>query len=307
MTSSSGPGIALKTEAMGLAISTELPLVIVNVQRGGPSTGLPTKTEQADLNQAVFGRNGDAPLPVLAAATPADCFDRAIEAVHLATRFMTPVMLLSDGYIANAAEPWKIPDMAAPAYAVRPVHFHADPEGFQPFRRDPQTGARPWAVPGTAGLGHSIGGLAKDFGSGNVSYDRDNHQLMTDARVGKIAGIADHLPPQTIEVGPDRARWRSSPGARPMGRRGWRCVGPWPAAGRLRIFNSAILAVAAQLGQFAGLFRPHPAARNEHRPIGRPLIGAVRPGGGTAQQSDRPAFPSARNRRSNRRPVGRLK
>lgn len=206
VTSSSGPGIALKTEAMGLAISTELPLVIVNVQRGGPSTGLPTKTEQADLNQAVYGRNGDAPLPVLAAASPADCFDRAIEAVDLATRFMTPVMLLSDGYIANAAEPWKIPDMAAPAYAPRPVHFHADPDGFQPFQRDPRTGARPWAVPGTPGLEHRIGGLEKDFNSGNVSYDRDNHQLMTDARVGKIAGIADHLPPQTIEIGPDRGK-----------------------------------------------------------------------------------------------------
>ena len=145
-------------------------------------------------------------MPVLAAASPADCFDRAIEAVDLATRFMTPVMLLSDGYIANAAEPWKIPEMAAPAYAPRPVHFHADPDGFQPFQRDPRTGARPWAVPGTPGLEHRIGGLEKDFNSGNVSYDRDNHQLMTDARVGKIAGIADHLPPQTIEIGPDRGK-----------------------------------------------------------------------------------------------------
>ena len=203
ITTSSGPGIALKTEAIGLAISTELPLVIINVQRGGPSTDLPTKTEQADLNQAVYGRNGDAPVPVIAAASPADCFERAIEAIEIATRFMTPVILLSDGYIANAAEPWEIPDLNGPAYAENPVQFQTESDGFHPYLRDPATGARPWAVPGTPGLEHRIGGLEKDFNSGNVSYDRDNHQRMTDARVGKIAGIADFLPEQTVEIGND--------------------------------------------------------------------------------------------------------
>lgn len=206
ITTSSGPGIALKTEAIGLAISTELPLVIINVQRGGPSTGLPTKTEQADLNQAVYGRNGDAPVPVIAAASPADCFERAIEAIEIATRFMTPVILLSDGYIANAAEPWEIPDLNDPAYAENPVQFQTESDGFHPYLRDPATGARPWAVPGTPGLEHRIGGLEKDFNSGNVSYDRDNHQRMTDARVGKIAGIADFLPEQTVEIGNDHGR-----------------------------------------------------------------------------------------------------
>lgn len=206
ITTSSGPGIALKTEAIGLAISTELPLVIINVQRGGPSTGLPTKTEQADLNQAVYGRNGDAPVPVIAAASPADCFERAIEAIEIATRFMTPVILLSDGYIANAAEPWEIPDLNDPAYAENPVQFQTESDGFHPYLRDPATGARPWTVPGTPGLEHRIGGLEKDFNSGNVSYDRDNHQRMTDARVGKIAGIADFLPEQTVEIGNDHGR-----------------------------------------------------------------------------------------------------
>ena len=173
------------------------------MQRGGPSTDLPTQTEQADLNQAVYGRNGDAPVPVIAAASPADCFERAIEAIEIATRFMTPVILLSDGYIANAAEPWEIPDLNDPAYAENPVQFQTESDGFHPYLRDPTTGARPWAVPGTPGLEHRIGGLEKDFNSGNVSYDRDNHQRMTDARVGKIAGIADFLPEQTVEIGND--------------------------------------------------------------------------------------------------------
>ena len=204
VTSSSGPGIALKTEAIGLAISTELPLVIVNSQRAGPSTGLPTKTEQSDLHQAVYGRNGDAPMAVIAAATPTDCFDVAIEAVRLATRYMTPVMLLTEGYLANAAEPWLIPD--ADELPTFPVKFRTDPENFQPFARDPETLARPWAIPGTPGLEHRIGGLEKDSVTGNVSYDADNHQHMTDVRAAKIAGIANDIPEQQVSCGEPRGQ-----------------------------------------------------------------------------------------------------
>ena len=201
LTSSSGPGIALKTEALGLAVATELPLVVVNSQRAGPSTGMPTKAEQADLFQAVYGRNGDAPLPVVAAATPVDCFEVAIEAVRLATRFMTPVMFLIDGYLANAAEPWQLPDPATiPSF---PVAFRTDPEGFHPFDRDPKTLARPWAIPGTPGLAHRIGGLERDFDTGHISYDPTNHQRMTDVRLAKIAGIADDIAPQELQLGPD--------------------------------------------------------------------------------------------------------
>jgi 2-oxoglutarate ferredoxin oxidoreductase subunit alpha len=199
VTSSSGPGIALKTEAIGLAISTELPLIVVNAQRAGPSTGLPTKTEQSDLYLAVYGRNADAPMPVIAAATPTDSFDVAIEAVRIATKYMTPVMLLTEGYLANAAEPWRIPDVEdLPSF---PVQFRTDPEGFQPFARDPETMARPWAIPGTPGLEHRVGGLEKDALTGNVSYDPDNHQRMTDERAAKIAGIASDIPPQEIQAG----------------------------------------------------------------------------------------------------------
>jgi len=200
VTSSSGPGIALKGEAMGLAIMTELPLVIVNSQRGGPSTGLPTKTEQSDLYQAVYGRNGDAPMPVLAARSPADAFDCAIEAVRLATQFMTPVMLLTDGYIANAAEPWRVPDMSR--YAPFPVQFlETVPEGgFQPYARDEKL-ARPWVKPGTPGLLHRIGGIEKANGTGNIDYSPSNHQLMTDLRTDKVLGIADHIPEQEVTLG----------------------------------------------------------------------------------------------------------
>ncbi len=199
VTSSSGPGVALKTEAIGLAISTELPLVIVNSQRAGPSTGMPTKTEQSDLHQSVFGRNGDAPLVVLAARSPADCFEVAIEAVRIATKYMTPVMLLSDGYIANAAEPWKLPD--AESLPRFPVTLETNPEGFQPFNRDPETLSRVWAVPGTPGLEHRIGGIEKDSDSGNISYDPANHQLMTDLRRDKVLGVAKDVAPQDFEQG----------------------------------------------------------------------------------------------------------
>ena len=201
VTSSSGPGVALKTEALGLAIATELPLILVNSQRAGPSTGLPTKTEQSDLYQAVYGRNADSPLVVLAARSASDCFEVAIEAVRLATRFMTPVILLTDGYIANAAEPWLIPDVST--YEPFPVSFHTEPEGFHPFNRDPETLARVWAVPGTPGLEHRIGGIERDYVTGNISYDPINHQRMTDARRNKIAGVADAVPEQTVHQGPE--------------------------------------------------------------------------------------------------------
>ncbi len=204
VTASSGPGIALKIEAIGLAISTELPLVIVNTQRGGPSTGLPTKTEQSDLFIAVFGRNGDAPIPVIASRSPGDCFEVAIEAVRLATKYMTPVMILSDGYIANAAEPWKIPSVKD--HAPFPVKFHTETEGFHPFQRDPKTLARVWAKPGTPGLMHRIGGIEKDYNSGNISYDPANHQKMTDTRTAKIDNIADDIPEQTVEVGAPKGK-----------------------------------------------------------------------------------------------------
>lgn len=201
VTSSSGPGVALKTEAIGLAISAELPLIVVNAQRGGPSTGLPTKTEQSDLFQSVWGRNGDAPLCVIAARSSGDCFDVAVEAVRISTESMVPVILLTDGYMQNASEPWRIPNTRD--YSPFPVEHRTDPEGFQPFDRDPETLARPWARPGTPGLSHRIGGLEREDGSGNVSYDPANHQKMTDLRAEKVARIADRFAPQKIEAGPD--------------------------------------------------------------------------------------------------------
>jgi len=202
VTSSSGPGIALKAEAMGLAIMTELPLVIVNSQRGGPSTGLPTKTEQSDLYQAVYGRNGDAPMPVIAARSPADAFDCAIEACRIATQYMTPVMLLTEGYIANAAEPWRVPDMAD--YEPFPAPFHDAPLGegekVNPYARDEKL-KRVWIKPGTPGLTHRIGGIEKNVGTGHIDYAPDNHQAMTDIRASKVLGVADSYPPQRIEQG----------------------------------------------------------------------------------------------------------
>nr|MBA2770412.1 2-oxoacid:acceptor oxidoreductase subunit alpha [Sphingomonas sp.] len=206
VTSSSGPGIALKTEGIGLAVITELPLIVVNSQRGGPSTGLPTKTEQSDLYQAVYGRNADAPVPVIAARSPADAFDCAIEAVRIATRYMTPVMLLTDGYIANAAEPWKVPDMSG--YEPFPVEFHETPpaegEGVMPYARNDDL-ARPWIKPGTAGLEHRIGGIEKQPGTGNIDYSPAAHQAMTDTRHGKVANVAKSIPPQDICLGREGA------------------------------------------------------------------------------------------------------
>ena len=219
VTSSSGPGIALKGEAMGLAIITELPLVIVNSQRGGPSTGLPTKTEQSDLYQAVYGRNGDAPLVVLATRAPSDCFDVAIEACRLATQFMTPVMVLTDGYIANAAEPWRVPDRAE--FTAFPVDFEYEPgpDGrVLPYQRDPETLRRHWIRPGTPGQMHRIGGIEKAVDTGHINYEPANHQAMTDIRKAKIDGIAKFIPAQEVDNGPTSGRlavvgWGSTYGA----------------------------------------------------------------------------------------------
>lgn len=200
VTTTSGPGMCLKAETINLAVSVELPLVIANVQRGGPSTGLPTKTEQADLLMAIYGRNSDSPVPVLAAATPADCFATAFEAVRIAVKYMTPVILLTDGYLANGAEPWLLPEIDdLPAI---PARFRTDPEGFFPYLRDPETLSRPWVVPGTPGLEHRIGGIEKEYLTGNVSYAPVNHEQMVRVRARKVAGIAAEIPPTQVH-GPD--------------------------------------------------------------------------------------------------------
>ncbi|HXB56484.1 MAG TPA: 2-oxoacid:acceptor oxidoreductase subunit alpha [Vicinamibacteria bacterium] len=201
LTTTSGPGMALKTEAMGLAIAVELPLVICDIQRGGPSTGLPTKTEQADLLQALFGRNSEAPIPVLAAATPGDCFWVALEASRIAIKYMVPVIVLSDGYLANGAEPWKIPDLRE--LPDIPVKFRTDPDGFMPYLRNPETLARPWAVPGTPGLEHRIGGLEKQDGTGNVNYEPLNHERMVRLRAAKVEAIAQEVPDVVPAGDPD--------------------------------------------------------------------------------------------------------
>ena len=200
VTGTSGPGVDLKAEAMGLAVSLELPLILVDVQRGGPSTGLPTKTEQADLMLAMYGRHGEAPLPIIAAQSPADCFDAAFEAVRIALKYRTPVMLLTDGYLANGAEPWLLPDIDAlpdisVPFATEPNHG----DDFWPYLRDPETLARPWAIPGTPGLMHRVGGIEKEDGTGNISYDPDNHDKMSRLRAQKIAGIANDIPPTTCD------------------------------------------------------------------------------------------------------------
>ncbi len=202
VTTSSGPGIALKAEAMGLALMLELPMIIIDVQRGGPSTGLPTKTEQADLLQVLFGRNGEAPLPVLAARSPADCFDTAIEAWRIASRLMIPVVILSDGYIANGAEPWLIPDINQ-MEKIEIKHPEAtEAANFKPYRRD-ELLARPWAVPGTSGLMHRVGGIEKEDITGNISYDPENHQHMVKTREQKVANVAKLIPPATV-LGPEQ-------------------------------------------------------------------------------------------------------
>jgi 2-oxoglutarate ferredoxin oxidoreductase subunit alpha len=192
ITTTSGPGMALKTEALGLAVAVELPLVICDIQRGGPSTGLPTKTEQADLLQALFGRNSEAPIPVVAPSSPGDCFWIALEASRIAIKYMVPVIVLSDGYLANGAEPWKIPDVSE--LPEIPVHFETNTEDFHPYRRDPVTLARPWAIPGTPGLEHRVGGIEKQDVTGNINYDPLNHERMVRLRAAKVEAVADDIP-----------------------------------------------------------------------------------------------------------------
>ncbi len=219
ITTTSGPGVALKTEAMGLAVMLEIPLVVINIQRGGPSTGLPTKTEQSDLLQAVYGRNGECPLPVIATSTPSDCFDVAYEAIRIALQHMTPVMLLSDGYIANGAEPWKFPtsDNLAPIEVSFKESLAENETTYLPYKRDEKL-VRPWAVPGTKGLEHRIGGLEKQDITGSISYDADNHQHMVHTRQAKVDMIAQYIPLQTLDSGPEKGKilvigWGSTYGA----------------------------------------------------------------------------------------------
>lgn len=219
VTTSSGPGIALKGEAMGLAVMLEIPLVIINIQRGGPSTGLPTKTEQSDLMQAYYGRNGECPMPIVSASTPGDCFDAVYEAVRISVQHMTPVIFLSDGYIANGAEPWKYPQAAdlAPIQVKFKTELGHGEDKFQPYMRDEKL-ARPWAVPGTPGLEHRIGGIEKQNITGNVNYEPENHQLMVKIRQEKVDKIADYIPEQKLDSGPSTGKilvlgWGSTYGA----------------------------------------------------------------------------------------------
>ena len=251
VTTTSGPGVALKSEAIGLAVMTELPLLVIDVQRGGPSTGLPTKTEQTDLLQAMFGRNGEAPLPIIAPQSPGDCFDAALEAARIAITYRTPVMLLSDGYLANGSEPWRIPEVSElptidPDFATHKNHGAGDDAEFWPYERDAETLARPWAVPGTAGLEHRIGGLEKGDGHGNISYDPDNHDYMVRTRQAKVDRIADSLPPLQVDdpVGPDGQRakvlvlgWGSTYGPIGAGVRRVRKAGYHVAQAHLRHLN----------------------------------------------------------------------
>jgi 2-oxoglutarate ferredoxin oxidoreductase subunit alpha len=224
VTTTSGPGVALKSETMGLALNLELPLLIIDIQRGGPSTGLPTKTEAADLLMAMYGRHGESPIPIVAPYSPSHCFATAIEAARIALKYRTPVLLLSDGYLANGSEPWLLPDVEslpdiAIDFAVAPNHTRDDgAETFWPYLRDPVTLARPWAIPGTPGLAHRIGGLEKEDGTGNISYDPDNHQRMVQLRAAKVAGIADDIPPVPVSGDVDDAEllvvgWGSTWGA----------------------------------------------------------------------------------------------
>jgi len=215
VTATSGPGLALKQEAISLAVMVELPLVVCDIQRAGPSTGMPTKTEQADLLQAMFGRHGESPVPIVAPASPADCFDAALEACAVATRHMVPVILLSDGYLANGAEPWKLPALSdLPDLAVE---FRTDPQGFTPYLRDERTLARPWAIPGTPGLEHRIGGIEKQEGTGNVNYEPQNHERMVQLRAEKVARVALDLPPLEVDGDPEGellvVGWGSTRGA----------------------------------------------------------------------------------------------
>jgi 2-oxoglutarate ferredoxin oxidoreductase subunit alpha len=270
VTTSSGPGIALKSEAINLAIMVELPLIVCDIQRGGPSTGLPTKTEQADLLQVMFGRNSDSPLPVIAAASPKDCFEVALEAARIAIRHMVPVVLLSDGYIATGSEPWKLPDVAS--LPDLRTEFRTDPAGFTPYLRDPETLARPWAVPGTPGLEHRIGGLEKEDVTGNVSYDPVNHEHMVRLRAEKVARIAREIPDLEVDGDPSGRLlvlgWGSTAGAitgavlaarrrgLAVSRAHLRYLNPMPAnTGEVLARFERVLVPEMNLGQLALLLR----------------------------------------------------
>ena len=253
VTGTSGPGVALKSEAIGLAAMTELPIIIISVQRAGPSTGLPTKTEQADLLQAMFGRNGESPVCVIAPRSPGDCFYMIIEAVRLAFQFMTPVFFMSDAYLANTAEPWPVPDVSQ--LPRIDVTFHEDPRTFEPYARNPETLARQYALPGTTGLQHRIGGLEKADGSGDVSYDSANHQRMGDLRAEKIARIANFIPPLEVE-GPDSGEllvlsWGSTYGAVVTAVEDARAQGSDVSLAHLRYLNP----FPANLGEVLGRFQ----------------------------------------------------
>lgn len=259
LTGTSGPGVALKSEALGLAVMTELPLVVINVQRGGPSTGLPTKTEQADLLQAMFGRNGECPLAIVAPSTPGDCFDMAIEAARIAVTHMVPVIFLSDGYLANGAEPWPIP--RAEDLPQFPVSFRQDPEGFQPYERNPETLARPWAIPGTPGLEHRIGGLEKEAVTGNVSYDPKNHELMVKLRAEKVERIANDIPKLEVSGDPEGGPllvigWGSTFGAIDQAVERVRRRGGKVSAAHLRYLNPFPANLGEVLGKFEKVLVP---------------------------------------------------
>jgi 2-oxoglutarate/2-oxoacid ferredoxin oxidoreductase subunit alpha len=279
VTTTSGPGIALKSETIGLGVMMELPLLVVDVQRGGPSTGLPTKTEQADLLQAMFGRNGEAPVPIVAPQSPADCFDAALEAARIAITYRTPVMLLSDGYLANGSEPWQIPDVSAlptidPKFATEPNHTDAKGQAeFWPYLRDEATLARPWAVPGTPGLEHRIGGLEKGEGHGNISYDPTNHDFMVRTRAAKVERIAQDLPAIEVDDPSGRAKvlvlgWGSTYGPIGAACRQVRETGLEVAQAHLRYLNpfpsdlgdvlkryDAVMVPEMNLGQLSMLLR----------------------------------------------------
>ncbi|MGK5533261.1 2-oxoacid:acceptor oxidoreductase subunit alpha [Streptomyces sp. URMC 129] len=263
VTTTSGPGMALKSETIGLAVAAELPLIVVDVQRAGPSTGMPTKTEQADLLMAVFGRNGESPVPVLAPATPADCFDVAVEAARIATRYRTPVIVLSDAYLANGSEPWRLPETSALPDLT--VSFATEPNGangtFLPFRRDPVTLARPWAVPGTPGLEHRIGGLEKAETTGAISYDPGNHDRMVAVRQERIDAISRDIPPLAVDDPDGAARvlvlgWGSTYGSITAAVRRVRAAGGRVAQAHLRHLNPLPAGVGDVLGSYRRVLVP---------------------------------------------------
>jgi 2-oxoglutarate ferredoxin oxidoreductase subunit alpha len=258
LTGTSGPGVALKAEAIGLALMTELPLVIINVQRGGPSTGLPTKTEQADLLQALYGRNGEAPVAVVAPATPGECFQMAIEAVRLATRYMAPVFFLSDGYLGNGSEPWEIPSLSS--LPQMKIEMRTEIEGFLPYLRDERTLSRPWAIPGTPGLEHRIGGLEKANLTGNVSYDPDNHESMVHLRAEKIQRMQQDIPPLEVHGAPEGRvlvlGWGSTFGAIATAVERLQSEGASVSSAHLRYLNPFPANLAEVLGRFEKVLIP---------------------------------------------------